>query len=76
VPNAQVRVLIDGRPDHPYAGRIGYVSPSAEFTPKTVETPELRSQLVYRIRIRITDADDAIRQGQPVTIDLGAISGK
>jgi HlyD family secretion protein len=76
VPDAQVRVLIDGRPDHPYAGRIGYVSPSAEFTPKTVETPELRTQLVYRIRIRITDADDAIRQGQPVTIDLGAAAGK
>jgi HlyD family secretion protein len=67
VPDAHVRVLIDGRPDHPYDGRIGYVSPTAEFTPKTVETPELRTQLVYRIRIRLTDADDAIRQGQPMT---------
>ena len=75
VPNAEVRVLIDGRAT-PYAGRIGYVSPSAEFTPKTVETPELRTQLVYRIRVRITDADDGIRQGQPVTIDLGAAAGK
>jgi len=75
-PDAPVRVLIDGRPDHPYAGRIGYVSPSAEFTPKTVETPELRTQLVYRIRIRITDADDGIRQGQPVTIDLGPAAAK
>ncbi len=70
VPNAPVRVFTDGRPDRPYAGRIGYVSPTAEFTPKTVETPELRTQLVYRIRIRLTDPDDGIRQGQPVTIDL------
>ena len=70
VPNARVHVFTDGRPDRPYEGRIGYVSPSAEFTPKTVETPELRSQLVYRVRIRLTDPDDGIRQGQPVTIDL------
>ncbi len=72
VPNAIVRVFTDGRPDKPYEGRIGYVSPSAEFTPKTVETPELRTQLVYRLRIRLTHPDDGIRQGQPVTIDLGA----
>jgi HlyD family secretion protein len=75
VPDAHVRVFIDGHPDHPYDGRIGYVSPTAEFTPKTVETPELRTQLVYRIRIRLTAPDSAIRQGQPVTIDLGAVSG-
>jgi HlyD family secretion protein len=71
-PNTVVRVLTDGRPNKPYEGRIGYVSPSAEFTPKTVETPELRTQLVYRIRIRLTAPDDGIRQGQPVTIDLGS----
>ena len=69
-PNARVEVFTDSRPGRPYEGRIGYVSPSAEFTPKTVETPELRSQLVYRIRIRLTDPDSGIRQGQPVTIEL------
>jgi len=72
VPGAAVRVLTDGRPGQPYEGRIGYVSPSAEFTPKTVETPELRTQLVYRLRIRLTNPDSGIRQGQPVSIDLGA----
>lgn len=69
-PDTEVRITTDGRPDHPYRGRIGYVSPAAEFTPKTVETPELRTQLVYRIRVRITDPDAGIRQGQPVTIRL------
>ena len=43
----------------------------AEFTPKTVETPELRTQLVYRLRIRIEAPDDGLRQGMPVTIALG-----
>ena len=46
---------------------------STTVTPKTVETPELRTQLVYRIRIRVTDADAGIRQGQPVSIQLPAV---
>jgi HlyD family secretion protein len=71
-PDTAVQIVTDGRPNHPYGGRIGYVSPSAEFTPKTVETPELRTQLVYRIRVRVTDPDSGIRQGQPVTIRLPA----
>ena len=71
-PDTQVLITTDGRPNQPYHGRIGYVAPAAEFTPKTVETPELRTQLVYRIRVRITDADSGIRQGQPVTIQLPA----
>jgi HlyD family secretion protein len=67
-PGREVRVSTDG--GHEYAGRIGYLSPVAEFTPKTVETPELRTQLVYRLRIRIAAPDDGLRQGMPVTIAL------
>ena len=50
------------------SGIVGFVSPTAEFTPKTVETPDLRTALVYRLRIIVTDADDALRQGMPVTV--------
>ncbi len=53
-----------------YTGQVGFVSPTAEFTPKTVQTPELRTALVYRLRIVVTDADEALRQGMPVTIVL------
>lgn len=69
-PDTEVRIMTDARAGHVYHGRVGYVSPAAEFTPKTVETPELRTQLVYRIRIRVTDPDAGIRQGQPVSIQL------
>ncbi|CAH2603785.1 HlyD_D23 family protein YbhG [Rhodovastum atsumiense] len=68
-PGREVQVRTDG--GRVYAGRVGYLSPVAEFTPKTVETPELRTQLVYRLRIRITAPDDGLRQGMPVTISLG-----
>lgn len=67
-PGTELLVYTDGRPDQPYHGKIGFVSPTAEFTPKTVETPDLRTDLVYRLRIIVTDADDALRQGMPVTV--------
>lgn len=53
-----------------YHGKIGFISPIAEFTPKTVETPDLRTDLVYRLRIYIDDPDINLRQGMPVTVKL------
>ncbi|MEQ4673839.1 secretion protein HlyD [Providencia vermicola] len=68
VPGSQVTLYTDSRPNQPYHGTIGFVSPTAEFTPKSVQTPDLRTDLVYRLRIIVDDADDALRQGMPVTI--------
>ena len=52
-----------------YRGKVGFISTSAEFTPKTVETTELRTALVYRIRVVVDGTADELRQGMPVTID-------
>lgn len=69
-PGAPVEVLTDARPGRPYRGKVGFVSPRAEFTPKQVETQDLRTALVYRMRITLEDPDDALRQGMPVTVRL------
>ena len=53
-----------------YIGYVGYISPIAEFTPKTVQTTDLRVDLVYRIRVYIENIDEYLRQGMPVTIKL------
>lgn len=53
-----------------YIGQVGYISPVAEFTPKTVQTEDLRTDLVYRIRVYIFNIDEFLRQGMPVTIKL------
>jgi len=68
-PGMKVAVTADGNPKT-YHGTIGYVSPQAEFTPKTVQTEDLRTDLVYRMRIIVSDPDDALRQGQPVTVKV------
>ena len=66
-PGMAVIVHADGN-DKAYHGTIGAIAPTAEFTPKTVQTEALRADLVYRVRVIVTDPDDALRQGAPVTI--------
>jgi len=71
----QAKVLTDtinpktGKPRY-YTGWVGYISPVAEFTPKTVQTEDLRTDLVYRIRVYVYDIDEFLRQGMPVTIKV------
>ena len=57
-------------PDQPVAGRIGYISSVAEFTPKSVETEELRTSLVYEVRVQVEDKANRLRLGQPVTVRI------
>lgn len=66
-PGMEAQVKSDGN-QKLYRGTIGFISPTAEFTPKSVQTESLRTDLVYRLRIIVTDPDDALRQGQPVTV--------
>jgi HlyD family secretion protein len=66
-PGMAVELGADGNP-RTYHGTIGSIAPRAEFTPKSVETEDLRTDLVYRLRIVVRDPDDALRQGQPVTL--------
>ena len=53
-----------------YSGRIGFISPVAEFTPKTVQSTKLRTDLVYRLRVYVDDPDEMLKQGMPVTVKL------
>lgn len=68
-PGMEVVVNADGI-DRDYRGTVGFISPTAEFTPKSVQTEALRTDLVYRLRIIVTDADDRLRQGQPVSVTI------
>lgn len=53
-----------------YPGTIGFISPVAEFTPKTVETTRLRTDLVYRLRVYVDNPDHMLVQGMPVTVKI------
>ena len=64
------QVLTDSQPDHPIEAAIGYISSVAEFTPKTVQTEELRTSLVYEVHVMVKDQADTLRLGQPVTVRI------
>jgi HlyD family secretion protein len=66
-PGMKVEIFSDSNPNKTYTGTIGYISPRAEFTPKNVETSELRTSLIYRLRMVVENADEGLRQGMPVT---------
>lgn len=69
-PGMEAFVTTDSAPDTPFKGQIGFISPQAEFTPKNVETPELRTDLVYRLRILVDDPKGQLRQGMPATVRI------
>jgi HlyD family secretion protein len=62
------KVYSDSFPGEPIEGWIGFISPTAEFTPKTVQTEELRTKLVYEVRVFVKDPGDKLRLGMPVTV--------
>ncbi len=72
---AKARVLTDTidpntNKNKEYEGFVGYISPVSEFSPKTVQSEDLRADLVYRIRVYIYKTDEYLRQGMPVTIEF------
>jgi HlyD family secretion protein len=71
-PGMPVKVTIDSMPGRQYDGTVGFISPEAEFTPKTVQTEQVRDDLVYRIRVIASDPDNVFRQGMPVTVLIAA----
>jgi HlyD family secretion protein len=64
----KAKILSDSFPDYIFEGWVGFISPVAEFTPKTVETTDLRTKLVYEVRVYVHDPKDLLRLGMPVTV--------
>lgn len=71
-PGMPATVAVDSFPRRRFAGWVGFISPEAEFTPKTVQTQELRSSLVYEIRVFVKDPGDLLRLGMPATVYLSS----
>jgi HlyD family secretion protein len=69
-PGMRADVFTDTKGGKVYKGKIGFISPVAEFTPKTVQSTELRTDLVYRIRVYADNPDWGLKQGMPVTVRL------
>lgn len=69
-PGVAANISIDSQPGKTLAGKVGYISSVAEFTPKTVQTEELRTALVYEVRVLADDKADVLRMGMPATVRI------
>jgi HlyD family secretion protein len=69
-------VALDSFPHRRFNGWVGFISPVAEFTPKTVETTELRTSLVYEVRVFVKDPSDQLHLGSPASVYLPSNDGK
>ncbi len=63
-------IYTDSYPDKAYEGWVGYISPTAEFTPKNIQTSELRTRLVYSMRIYVCNPQNELRLGMPATVRI------
>ena len=66
----EVDIYIDSHSDRIIKGQVGYISSVAEFTPKTVQTEELRTSLLYEVRVYVNDNDNILRMGMPATVKI------
>jgi len=73
-PGMAANVYVDSQPGQAIGGKVGYISSVAEFTPKSVQTEELRTRLVYEVRVLVDDPQNHLRLGQPATVVLAAPS--
>lgn len=69
-PGARAVITTDSYPGKQYEGWVGAISPTAEFTPKNVETPDLRTRLVYQVRVFACNPQDELRLGMPASVRI------
>jgi len=69
-PGMAATVSTDSFPHRRYEGWVGYISPTAEFTPKTVQTPDVRTSLVYQVRVYVHNPRNELRLGMPATVRI------
>ena len=67
----KVKILVDAYPEKQFEGTVGFISTVAEFTPKTVQTEDLRTALVYEVLVTAADPEGLLRLGMPATVVAG-----
>ena len=75
-PGMKASVTTDGYPGQKYEGWVGFISPTAEFTPKSVETSEVRTKLVYQMRVFVRNPKGELRLGMPAVVTLPLDQGQ
>lgn len=68
--NQNVEVFIDAYEDKSFSGKVVYISPESEFTPKNIQTPDERTKLVYKVKVEIANPDLELKSGMPADAEI------
>ena len=66
--NGKAEIFVDAYPDKAFNGKITYISSTAEFTPKNVQTPEERTKMVFEVIVEPTEGSRQLKPGMPADI--------
>jgi HlyD family secretion protein len=64
------KVFVDSYPDREFPGKVTYISPEAEFTPKNIQTREERVKLVYGVKVQIDNTEEILKPGMPADVTI------
>jgi HlyD family secretion protein len=73
--NDKAKIYVDSFPDRSFKGKVKFIAPRAEFTPRDVQMDEHRSRIVYRVEVEINNPEGLLKPGMPADIEL-MLSGK
>jgi HlyD family secretion protein len=68
--NQKADICVDSFPDKPFTGRVVWISPKAEFTPKNVQTQEARLNLVYAVKVEMENQAQQLKIGMPADVEI------
>ncbi|HXX53349.1 MAG TPA: efflux RND transporter periplasmic adaptor subunit [Thermodesulfovibrionales bacterium] len=66
----KAKVTVDSYPGKVYEGRVTFISPEAEFTPKNVQTKEERVKLVFGVKVRVKNINDELKPSMPADVRI------
>jgi HlyD family secretion protein len=71
--NQRATVVVDAFPERQFEARVVFLSPTAEFTPKNIQTKDERIKLVFAVKLKVQNAEGSLKAGLPadVTLDFG-----
>lgn len=72
----EVQIRVDAYPDRTFPGKVVYIAPQAEFTPRNVQTREDRVNLVFRVKVQVTGGHEALRPGMPADVTFVTPPGR
>ncbi len=65
-----VQVRVDALPNHSFTGRVSWISPRAEFTPRNVQTRQARADLVFAVKVEFENPEGTAAMGMPADVYL------